>query len=152
MKLLLQRRATTPDWMFGVLSVDGQRFCLTLEDELREEKIWGESAIAAGIYDIALENSPKFGPDTLTLMNVPNFTYVRIHSGRTDDDTAGCILVGSDADYDLGVLKGGLANGIKARLQTLTREAIERGEAVSIEVRNAPGDRFVDSGMLVDTA
>ena len=152
MKLVLQRRATTPDWMFGVLSVDGQRFCYTLEDELREEKIPGESAISAGTYVLALENSPKFGPDTITLLNVPNFSYIRIHSGNTDEDTAGCIIVGSEVDYDLGIIKGGTANRVKIRLQETVKEAMERGEEVTIEVRNAPGDRFVDSGMLAEVA
>lgn len=138
--------------MFGVLHVDGVRFCYTLEDELRQEKIPGESAIPAGIYDITLEDSPRFGPDTLTLLNVPNFTHIRIHSGNTDEDTAGCIVVGSDADYDLGIIKGGTANGVKLRLQEKAREALDKGESITIEIRNTRGDRFVDTGMLAETA
>lgn len=76
--------------------------CYTLEDEIREQvgvpvsewKIKGATAIPQGTYKLSLENSPRFGPDTLTVHDVPGFTGVRMHAGNTSDDTEGCPLLG----------------------------------------------------------
>jgi hypothetical protein len=74
-------------------------FCLSLEDVVRESgvKVPGRTAIPAGLYEIKLEDSPKFGKDTPTLQNVPDFDCIRIHGGNTEQDTEGCILVGFQA-------------------------------------------------------
>ena len=77
--------------------------CDILEDVVREVpgvpveqwKIKGETAIPAGRYKISLETSTRFGPDTLTLENVPGFQYIRIHGGNTSKDTEGCLLPGA---------------------------------------------------------
>lgn len=77
--------------------------CHTLEDAVREVKgepvskwkIKHETAIPFGTYALELVDSPKFGPDTLSLKAVPGFDYVRIHKGTTEKDTDGCILVGA---------------------------------------------------------
>ena len=102
MELTLLRNKLRPGLTNGQLYIDGEYFCFTLEDTVREQKgvpvekwkVWGESAIPYGVYDITLENSPRFGPDTLTINKVPGFTGVRIHSGNTPGDTDGCIIVG----------------------------------------------------------
>lgn len=86
----------------GQLYIEDQFICFTLEDVVREIKgqpverwkIKGETAIPYGVYKLKFENSPKFGPDTITLKNVPGFDYIRIHSGNTPNDTEGCIIVG----------------------------------------------------------
>lgn len=69
--------------------------CFTLEDAVRAVKIKHKTAIPFGRFELSLYNSPKFGPDTLHLLHVPNFEYVHIHSGTTEEDTDGCILVGA---------------------------------------------------------
>jgi hypothetical protein len=152
MKLLLQRRFSEQDWMSGSLSVGGVYFCKTMEDELRAVKVMSESAIPAGTYRVTLEVSPKYGPDTLTINDVPGFTAIRIHSGRNDDDTSGCILVGDQVNEALGTISGGLAKGIKAKLIQMVKDAIALGEEVTLEIRNARGARFVDNGELVAVA
>jgi hypothetical protein len=81
---------------FGRLYVNDVFECYTLEDPVRPDgiKIPGRTAIPAGRYRLTLEHSPKFGPDTPTLHDVPGFEYIRIHAGNTELDTEGCILVG----------------------------------------------------------
>lgn len=69
-------------------------FCYTLEDEIRKEKVKGETAIPYGKYPLTLSYSPKFGKILPLINNVPNFTGIRIHVGNTEADTDGCLLVG----------------------------------------------------------
>jgi len=110
MDLLLSRVKFYDNRTNGQLYVGGNFFCFTLEDTVREVpnlpveqwKIKNQTAIPVGRYKLVLENSPKFGPDTPTLKLVPGFSYIRIHSGNTEKDTEGCIILG----YKLG------ANGV----------------------------------------
>lgn len=98
MKMELKRVDITPMRTIGVLFVDGRRECWTLEDTVRPDgiKIHGETAIPAGVYQVDVTMSPRFGRDLPLLINVANFTGVRIHPGNTAGDTEGCILVGVD--------------------------------------------------------
>lgn len=133
--------------MFGDWFIEGNWECHTLEDELREFKVNGETAFGAKLYELVLEDSPTFGPDTITFKNVFNFGYIRVHSGEDDDDTDGCVLVGNQIDERLGKIRGGLVNKVLAKLKAKIVEAIRvRKERVWIEVRNAPGDKYVDTG------
>ena len=153
MRLLLQReepavdRRTFPARIttFGALSIDGAPECLTLEDAVLEDaledpanwKIPGRTAIAAGVYEMGLEDSPKFGPDTLTIKGVPTHDLVRIHSGEDIDSTEGCTIVGDRIDRENFKISGGKARGVLARLKAKVIAAIrERSERVQIEVRN----------------
>ena len=96
MNLLLKRIALKPDYTIGRLYIDGQYFCDTLEDAVREEKIVGKTAILAGTYQVIVNRSPKFKRDLPLLLGVPNFEGIRIHRGNTAKDTSGCILVGEN--------------------------------------------------------
>jgi len=153
MRLLLQRedpavdRRASPARLttFGELAVDQVPECKTLEDGVLEDalenvenwKIPGSTAIPAGIYDLDPEDSPRFGPDTLTILNVPGFTLVRIHSGKDIDSTEGCVIVGDRIDRATFSISGGKARGVLARLKAKVIAAIrERGEKVQIEIRN----------------
>ena len=125
MKLVLYRIAYGKDSTLGVLFVkkpDGDSIgrytkeflCFTLEDEYRAEKVMAETRIPAGIYDICLRTegghhakySKRFADihrGMLELQEVPNFTHILVHCGNTEQDTAGCLLLG----YDPKRLKGG---------------------------------------------
>ena len=107
MHLKLSRTNAALDSTLGELSIDGVLQCYTLEDELRDVKVPGETAIAAGVYQIMprvegtlhlryLARYPDIHVGMAWLQDVPEFTYVYIHTGNTDDDTDGCILVGTD--------------------------------------------------------
>lgn len=103
MRLLLERHPSGLTCTIGELSIDGQSFCNTLEDPIREIaempverwKVKGDTAIPQGIYKIDITYSPRFKCDLPLLLSVPGFEGIRIHAGNTDHDTEGCILVGT---------------------------------------------------------
>ena len=148
----LFRRRTRADWMVGDLNAAGRLRCYTLEDELRQRKIMGETAVDAGRYEVVREFSPKFGRELLTLKGVPNFDYIRIHSVRDDDDTEGCIGVGNKVNEETGQISGGLNAGIEDALEEAWEQEAALGNRVFLNIYNAPGDRYVDSGELAGGA
>lgn len=91
----------------------------SLEDERRHTKVYGETCIPTGSYELKLRTEggmhhrydALFGDrhkGMIWLQNVPGFEYVYIHIGNTDDDTAGCILPGEvplvypDGEFHVG--------------------------------------------------
>jgi len=102
--LTLTRTKKLPKRTLGVLSSGDAKLRLyTLEDTVRDgPKIAGSTAIPAGTYEVCITYSPRFKRPLPLLIDVPGFEYVRIHSGNTERDTEGCILVGLTQD-DEGV-------------------------------------------------
>lgn len=111
MKLLLKRKYKAATYTIGDLYVDGRFFCNTIEDTVRDlplrcpdtplgrqcrcrEKVYARTAIPAGIYRVTMEHSPRFKRVLPYLHNVPHFLGILIHSGNTENDSAGCIIVG----------------------------------------------------------
>ena len=107
MKLTLKRIALRPTYTIGRLYVDGNYFCDTLEDTVRdldkdgkfdngEKKVYAKTAIPYGTYEIKWTYSPRFKKYTPQLINVPSFEGIRIHAGNTSADTEGCLLLGEN--------------------------------------------------------
>jgi hypothetical protein len=96
MELKLMRDICGESCTEGTLTVDGVMECYTIEDTVRapNEKIPGETAIPDGRYKIIVNHSQRFNRELPLLVDVPNFSGVRIHPGNTARDTEGCILVG----------------------------------------------------------
>ena len=130
MELKLVRNPSTEQCTIGVLSINGEFFCDTLEDVVREVKIPGETAIPAGRYKIEITESARFKRKLPILLDVPGFTGIRIHPGNTDADTEGCVLVGQWQKGDSIINSRVTFNTLIAHLEL----ALEAGEEVWVEV------------------
>lgn len=69
-------------------------------DVIASIKVHGRTAIPIGTYDVGLEMSGKYGPDTPTVQHVPGFRYIRVHPGNGPEDTDGCQLHGKTRDTE----------------------------------------------------
>lgn len=89
----------------GLLVFDNEIVCFTLEDldrgltsemtlkEIRELKVYGQTAIPLGRYGLKWWESEKFGR-VPKLLKVRGFSDVLIHAGNWHYNTKGCILPG----------------------------------------------------------
>jgi hypothetical protein len=116
MEIQVRRFAFKESYTIGRMSIDNEFFCNTLEDVVRDlkdydhdgkwdNKIYGETAIPCGRYQVVVTYSPKFGKRLPELLSVPGFMNIRIHAGADAKHTEGCILVGENKQ------KGRLING-----------------------------------------
>jgi hypothetical protein len=94
MVITVKRLYKTENSTIGELLIDGVFECFTLEDKERPVKIKSETAIPKGTYRVIINESNRFKRLLPLLIDVPNFEGVRIHSGNSNHDTEGCILVG----------------------------------------------------------
>ena len=149
MKLQVLRISSEKDSTSGLLFdvTNGRKFlCYTLEDEYREEKIMGETRIPAGNYEVVLRKAGGFHNKyvkrygemhrgMLHIINVPGFEYILIHTGNTDEHTAGCLLVGDTQTNNQIAKDGFIGSSGQAykRIYPKIAEAIENGECVIIE-------------------
>lgn len=131
MNLRIHRFEHGTNYTVGRLYVEDQYLCFTLEDKEREVKIAGETAIPKGTYKVIIDYSNRFKRDLPRLLDVPNFTGVRIHSGNSSKDTEGCILLGLNwAGGDWVANSKDAFNIFFDKLKT----ALEAGEEVTITV------------------
>ena len=157
-RLRLYRYASGIDDTLGLLfdMSDGwpEFLCYTLEDEHREEKVYGETCIPAGTYQILLRTEGGFHQryssrfagihrGMLWLQGVPGFDHILLHVGNDDDDTAGCILVGDRATSNV-TKDGTVGASVQAyrRIYDPVATAIASGMTAEIQVVDGHRERI----------
>lgn len=108
MNITLNRIAKKSKYTIGRLYIDGEYFCDTIEDtdrgltqtmtdaQIKSKKVHGQTAVPTGTYKVIISYSNKFKRQMPLLLNVPGFLGIRIHSGNTEKDTEGCLIVGKN--------------------------------------------------------
>tara|TARA_R100000988_G_C4004406_1_gene171477 strand:+ start:40 stop:663 length:624 start_codon:yes stop_codon:yes gene_type:complete len=154
MKLDVVRTQFGADATNSLLFIDGEFECYGLEDEIRDVKVYAESAIPLGEYEIKFRTVGGFHTRTkarydskygegwhlgmLELQDVPNFEFILVHSGNTDESTAGCYLVGN-TQQDLDVSKDGFIGSSRVAYEKMypkVRDALVAGDKVTIKYSN----------------
>ena len=152
MKLEVLRFSDNGDSTNGLLFdvSDGKRkfLCYTLEDERREEKVPGETCIPEGNYSVGFRRvggfdakySERFSDihiGMLEILDVPGFKHILIHCGNTDEDTAGCLLVGDTQSNNKKVKNGFIGESTQAykRIYAQIALALKQGEEVTIDYK-----------------
>ena len=154
MKLDVVRTQFGADATNSLLFIDSVFECYGLEDEIRDQKKHSETAIPLGEYEIKFRTvggfhtrsksryDAKYGEGwhrgMLELQDVPNFKYILIHTGNTDENTAGCYLVGN-TQQDLDVSKDGFIGSSRNAYEKMypkVRDALLAGEKVTIRYSN----------------
>lgn len=134
MKILVLRDTFTDKTTLGELFVDDKFECNTLEDKVRPlgEKVYGQTAIPTGTYEVIIDLSNRFKIELPRLLNVPMFDGIRIHPGNKAEDTDGCILVGVTRSKDWV----GQSKIAFNRLFDKMEKAYQLKETITIEIKN----------------
>ena len=171
MKINLIRTQFGNDATNGLLFIDEVFECFTLEDQYQDKKVFGETCIPEGTYPVEFRKeggfhnrySTKydFHKGMLEIKDIPNFKWVLFHLGNTDENTAGCVLVG-DTQQDLDVSKDGFigssGNAYK-KFYPKVATALENGESVSLivskinlsnltKISNSSGPEYINAKMI----
>ena len=158
MKLEVLRFSSQTDCTHGILfevTDIGKRFlCYTLEDEHRALKVKGETRIPAGTYNIKLRKEGGFNQrytkkysnihrGMLHVVDVPGFEYILIHTGNTDEHTAGCLIVGDSQENNIILKDGFVGKSVNAykRIYPSIAKAVEDGKEVTIKYIDYDGIR-----------
>jgi len=142
MDLLLIRKWFNKTCTIGKLYVDDVFECYILEDIVRPlgEKVYGETAIPYGEFQVVITKSTRFKKDLPLIYNMPDlsvedghgvrFEGIRIHPGNTDKDTHGCLLPGTSKS-ESSVLESRVAfNKLNAKITA----AIDAEEEVALKI------------------
>ena len=141
------QKDSTSGLLFEVNNGKRTFLCYTLEDEQRDVKVWGETRIPAGTYKLGLRTEggfhtkyiSKFGADfhkgMIWVLDVPGFEYILWHIGNTDENTAGCLLLGDSQESNLVKKDGFVGSSTNAYKLVYPRvlAAIQSGLNVEVE-------------------
>lgn len=141
MLIYVHRKYLKDTYSIGKLYINGEYFCDTLEDKDRglsdalststnkKRKVYGETAIPTGSYEVDLYYWAKYRKEYPHLKDVKAFEGILIHGGSNENHTLGCILVGKNSA--VGRLTD---NGACRKLTAMVKQALESGEKVTCVV------------------
>lgn len=143
------QKDSTSGLLFNIVDNKLNFLCYTLEDEKREEKIAGETRIPEGEYEILFRNEGGFHSKykerfseihkgMLEVQDVPNFKYVLLHCGNTDEHTAGCLLLGDSQENNVIKPKGWIGSSSQAykRVYPIIANELIKGNKVTIKYKD----------------
>ena len=154
MRLELYRFSSQNESTLGILYIVNDEtnqkdfLCFTLEDQKREIKVYGETRIPKGTYQIEYRKEggyhnkyskrfPSIHRGMLEIRDVPNFTHILLHCGNTDDDTDGCLLVGNVVSQNItkdGFL--GQSTDCYKRIYPILADILDSQKHLSIKIIN----------------
>jgi hypothetical protein len=133
MEMIIERKYHNKDSTEGNLWINkGNKwewFAHVIEDKVRAKpgewkkgfKVFAKTAIPYGRYEVQSTWSPKFKRDLTQILNVPDFTGIRIHNGTTEKSSAGCPIISYKNDDGPDNMRNRVINDPKAMndLETL---------------------------------
>ena len=151
MKIQVKRLGDNGNATIGAMYINGIFRCFTIEDEERAVKVKGETRVPNGKYLVGLRKEggyhqryvAKYGDmhkGMLCIYNDHNwklcndgmeFQYILIHTGNTEEHTAGCLLVNYAADANS--FQGSNSGGCYKTIYPEIAKAVELGDEVTIE-------------------
>ena len=136
MELKLNRIFLGSSATIGELLVNDKHLCDTLEDRVRPEgeKVYGKTAIPEGTYEMVLSYSPRFKKILPEILNVPNFSGIRIHSLNKAEESEGCIGVGEWNGKDTNWISN--SRIAFNELMSLLQKAANNKEKITITINN----------------
>tara|TARA_R100001086_G_scaffold191119_1_gene108442 strand:+ start:293 stop:769 length:477 start_codon:yes stop_codon:yes gene_type:complete len=154
MRLELYRFSSQNESTLGILYIVNDEtnqkdfLCFTLEDQKRQVKVYGETRIPKGTYQIEYRKEggyhnkyskrfPSIHRGMLEIRDVPNFTHILLHCGNTDDDTDGCLLVGNVVSQNItkdGFL--GQSTDCYKRIYPILADILDSQKHLSIKIIN----------------
>ena len=153
MEITVDRKWKKDTYTIGVCYINGVRFSETLEDKdrgldnsmsesvIKSKKIYGQTAIPTGTYEIKMTYSPKFANrawakkysgKVVEITNVKAYSGVRIHPFNTAAESLGCIAVGRN------LVKGKVLQSTiyyQKLVDDYISPALKRGEKVIITIK-----------------
>lgn len=153
MELVVERKWKKEGYTIGKLFINNVFFCNTLEDKdrgltsamsiekIKAMKVFGETAIPSGVYEVKLSYSPKFANrvwgkkyngQVPEVLNVKGFAGIRVHPLNTAQDSLGCIGIGKN--NVVGMITNSTAYYYKL-MDTYIIPALKKNEKVILEIK-----------------
>lgn len=112
MEIVVIRKTFTKVSTISDVIINGEFQCYGLEDmdrglkksmpidEIKELKVFAQTAIPEGRYEMIVNFSNRFQQYMPLLLGVPGFEGIRIHPGNTALHSEGCLLLGQTVGSD----------------------------------------------------
>jgi hypothetical protein len=139
MIVVIDRKWKKDTYTIGRVFIDDVFFANSMEDkdrgltkdmplaEIKKRKVYGETAIPAGEYEVRMTYSPKYKRRMPQVMDVPGWTGVRMHSMNEAKDSLGCIGMGKND-------KPGWISNSRATCAEFEKRLIAAGGTCELEI------------------